>query len=341
MLPLILEVDDESSVAQLDRVVDLSELIARDSFEQENAIALDDAHRSLFHLYSRRVWNAPTAPRPARIESALGSVRANLEFEFRDSLTRKRADQLSDPPSEPTDLAEWFSELATGAHPHENPRWSDYVRNEISFDRIKQIVSHRSLFFLREPDPWIYAIPTLKGVAKAGLIDLLLDEYGWGKLDHMHSTIYSRLMESLDLDSRIDHYESSTPWQFLAVQNHQWMLALTPGLALQLLGTIYLTEAESPAAMANYLAAWERLGITDPEILHFYELHATADENHRDVALHEVLMPSCGGDRRAAHEIACGIFDGKSLEASYADALLGEFADGRLGNRVSASIIQG
>lgn len=323
---LIREIDENSSSAQLDRSIQHSKTIAAAAFKDGDEAALDDAHRSLFQLYARRIWNAPLSPLPIPVEEALRAVLTNLEHGFRGSLDEHRAGAVGQPPSQPVELAAWFNELATGPHPDEDPAWPSFVRDEISLAQLKQIVSHRSLFFLREPDPWIYAIPTLTGVAKAGLIDLLLDEYGWGKLEHMHSSVYARLMAALGLEAALDHHELSTPWQFLATQNHQWMLALTPGLSRQLLGTIYLTEAESPAAMSNYLAAWQRLGVTDTEILHFYELHVSADENHRDVALQEVLIPACADDPRAAMEIALGILDGKALEAHYANAMQGAFA---------------
>lgn len=339
--PLLSELDEDSSPTQCDRAIRLSETVSRAAFEQNAEIALEDVHRSLFHLYSRRVWNAPSAPLSAGLDHALQLIRDNLEREFRESLASKRDGLLSAPPADRSELASWFAELATGTHPHENPQWPAFIREEISLEQLKQIVSHRSLFFLREPDPWIYAVPTLAGVAKAGLMDLLLDEYGWGKLDHMHSTIYAKLMESLGLETALDHYEPSTPWQFLATQNHQWMLALTPGLSRQLLGTIYLTEADSPAAMNNYLAAWKRLEISDADVIHFYELHVTADENHRDVALQEVLMPVCDLDPNASHEIACGIFDGKSLEADYANNLLDGFERLPIKELVSTSSDQG
>jgi hypothetical protein len=151
------------------------------------------------------------------------------------------------------------------------------------------------------------------------LIDLLLDEYGWGKHERMHSTIYANVMRALGLDDELDHYETDASWQFLATLNHQWMCALDPTLTRRLVGVIYLTEADSPGAMTNYLAAWQRLGIDDEQVTEFYDLHVHADENHRDVALGEVALPVAQDEGpRAARDIATGIFDGRALEAAFA-----------------------
>lgn len=293
------------------------------AFDREVEAALDEAHRSLYELYADRIWRAPRRPRPAFVQSSLDRIRAELEQGFRKYLARRRNRAIVRPSH--FEVAEWMQDLALGPHPHENPNWGEFVRESIELDQLKQIVINRSLFFLREPDPWIYAVPRLTGIAKAGLIDLLLDEYGWGKLDHMHSSVYAELMEALDLDPSIDHYERAASWRFLATINHQWMLALTPELGMRLLGTIYLTEADSPAAMTNYLAAWSRLGIDDSEILRFYEIHVSADENHRDVALHEIVIPVCEDDPQTTGEVAIGIFDARTLEAEFAAELLTTF----------------
>ena len=85
-----------------------------------------------------------------------------------------------------------------------------YLRDEISLEQLEEIVAMRSLFFLKEPDPWAMVIPSLHGEAKAGLLDLLLDEYGWGRYDHMHSTVYEELMRALGLETGYDAYLDRT-----------------------------------------------------------------------------------------------------------------------------------
>lgn len=287
------------------------------AFRDDDPVALERTHRTLYALYADHVWRTPNSPTRARMEVA----RTTLERGFRDNLHRRREQheaQLLPPAS--TSLTTWFEKQALGEHPAESGEWSEHVREGITLDQLKCIVSQRSLFFLREPDPWIYAVPTLVGVAKAGLIDLLLDEYGWGKLDRMHSSVYARLMDALGLVSERDHYESESSWRYLATLNHQWMCALDGSLSRRLLGTIYLTEADSPQAMRNYLAAWARLGIDDPDVLEFYELHVEADENHSAVALDEVVLPVCAAEgEESIAEITKGIFDARTLEADFTE----------------------
>lgn len=304
--------------------------LATRAFDDGEEAALETAHRALYAIYAECIWRAPDHPRAPDEAHTIDRLRSEFECGFRARLDRRREQHIAaiDPPAR--DIAEWLERLALGDHPDEDGSWGEYVRDQADLDAMKRIVLQRSLFFLREPDPWIYAVPTLAGVAKAGLIDLLLDEYGWGKLDHMHSSVYARVMKALRLKTARDHYETETSWQYLATLNHQWMCALDPRLSRRLVGTIYLTEADSPGAMTNYLAAWSRLGIDDDNVTEFYDLHVHADENHRDVALHEVAMPVIEAEGpRAAREIAKGIFDGRALEAAFADS---EMARAEAGN---------
>lgn len=318
--------------AQLELPTDLgtdaAQRLSRSAFIDGDDDALQEAHRALYAIYADRIWRPTAAGQSAEILR----FRKILEAGFRGQLDRVREDagiELSPPKA---DIGPWFESLALGPHPLEDGSWGEYLRTEATRDALERVVSQRSLFFLREPDPWIYAVPSLTGVAKAGLIDLLLDEYGWGKLDRMHSSIYANLMEALGLETAIDHYELTTTWQFLATLNHQWMCALDPLLSRRLVGTIYLTEADSPQAMTNYLAAWDRLGIDDPRILEFYELHVAADENHRDVALSEVAVPIAEAEgEQAARDIAFGIFDARTLEAEFAKSELASSVDAQLG----------
>jgi hypothetical protein len=295
--------------------IDAAQRLARSAFDDNDPAALEEAHRSLYAIYAERIWR----PKGSDQATQLLQFRQILEAAFRDQLDRTRSEAAIDLTPPASDHGAWFEQLALGPHPFDDGSWGIYLHEHATLDAMKSVVAQRSLFFLREPDPWIYAVPTLTGVAKAGLIDLLLDEYGWGKLDRMHSTIYANLMEALDLETELDHYEYTTSWQFLATLNHQWMCALDPALSRRLVGTIYLTEAESPQAMNNYLAAWDRLGIDDPRVLEFYELHVQADENHRDVALHEVAAPVAEAEGpESAREIATGIVDARTLEAEFA-----------------------
>jgi hypothetical protein len=204
-----------------------------------------------------------------------------------------------------------------------------FYRQEATLGQLREVVAQRSLFFLKEPDPWTMVIPSLRGEAKAGLIDLILDEYGWGRHDQMHSTVYATLMEKLGLSTGHDDYFDQTSWQLLAGLNYQAMLARHRRFCRRMYGYIYLVEADSPSSMRNYLAAYARAGINDPEVLLFYQLHIDADEGHADVALNEVVAPVLQSEPAAAADIARGIVEGRYLHALFGEHLHSRFSANR------------
>lgn len=303
----------------------LPELLER-AFVADEEDALDDVHRALHAIVSEGV-GTPGAHRGNEHHPVIVAARDRIDEAFEASLARTPLPE--EPPADVDAFATWLADLALEREVHPPSGMGEYLRRHASLEEMREIVAQRSLFFLREPDPWIQALPTLHGPAKAGLIDLLLDEYGWGRLEHLHSTIYAELMQRLGLDTTPEAYADSVAWPFLAILNYQAMVGHRHRLTARLYGYIYLLEADSPASMEGYLAAWHRLGIDDPKILRFYELHAEADEGHRDLALHEVVVPVVRDHPELAPDIARGVLEGRLLHHRFSAHLATAFSEGR------------
>jgi hypothetical protein len=308
-------------------LVDEAAAVAASAFDDGDDAALDVAHRALYHMYALAMWSPVDAPRHNEHDLTLAAVLRELESGFERQLDRFPLP--GEPPADVDAFAAWLAELALVAPSVPDVGFGDDVRERVTLDQLREIVAQRSLFFLKEPDPWVMVVPSLRGQAKAGLVDVLLDEYGWGRYGHMHSTVYEVLMERLGLETGYDAYLDRASWTFLAVLNYQGMLARHRRLCRRMYGYIYLVEAESPAAMRNYLAAYERLGISDPDVLRFYELHVAADEDHQRVALEQMIVPVVRAEPEARHEIARGVVGGQHLEAAFTNHLRACFAQGR------------
>jgi hypothetical protein len=303
--------------------------LARRAFDEDDPRALDEAHRSLYALHAQSGWSPLQAPRDNQHDPTLTAVLLELERGFERGLARTPLPD--DLPQDPDAFAAWLQDLALHRDLPSLPAtgMAQYLREEITLEQLKEIVAQRSLFFLKEPDPWAMVIPTLKGPAKAGLLDLLLDEYGWGRHDHMHSTVYEDLMQRLDLETGYDHYLPQASWQFLASMNLQNMYARHSRLCRRMYGYIYLVEADSPESMKNYIAGYHRLGIEDEDFLKFYDLHITADEGHQDVALNEVVMPVVREEPSAMAEVARGVLEGRMVHHLFSSHLHASFTAGR------------
>jgi hypothetical protein len=302
--------------------------LATAAFTDHDPEALGAAHRALYHLAAQGTWSPIDAPRFNEHDLTLAAVRLELERGLEAQLAAYALP--GDLPEDPEAFGPWLEDLALHRDIGLPPSgMAGFYRERATLEQMKEIVAQRSLFFLKEPDPWAMVIPSLRGEAKAGLLDVLLDEYGWGRHDHMHSTVYENLMGALGLETGFDAYFERTAWQFLAVLNYQWMLARHRRLCRRMYGYIYLVEADSPDSMRDYLAAWDRLGIQDEAVRKFYDLHVTADEGHQQVALQEMIMPVVRAEPGAARDIARGVLEGRVLHHAFSTHLAASFAAGR------------
>ena len=301
--------------------------LAAGAFTEGDRARLDEAHRTLYLLYAQDAWSPVGAPRQNQHDPTMAAVLRALERGFEAALARHALPEA--PPDDPEAFCAWLADLALERELVPPTGMGDLLREATTLEQMREIVAQRSLFFLKEPDPWAMVIPSLRGQAKAGLLDLLMDEYGWGRYEHMHSTVYETLMRRLGLDTGFDHYLDRTAPEFLAVLNYQAMLARHRRLCRRMYGYIYLVEADSPRSMANYLAAYRRLGVDDEDVLRFYDLHVTADEGHQEVALREVILPVVRDEPDAREEIARGVLEGVHLHQGFSAHLAGAFRAGR------------
>ncbi len=307
------------------------------AFAREEPEALDVAHRALYVLGAQQGWSPAGVHRDNEHDLTLAAVRLELERAFEAQLARS-AVLPDDLPTDPGSFGPWLEQLALERPmAFEGPSMGAFYRDHVTLEQLSEVVAQRSLFFLKEPDPWTMVIPSLHGRAKAGLIDLILDEYGWGRFDQMHSTVYEVLMGKLGLETSYDHYFEQTSWPVLAGLNYQAMLARHRRLCRRMYGYIYLVEADSPGSMKNYLAAYARAGVEDPEVLKFYELHIDADEGHSDVALNEVVMPVVRDEPAAMADVAQGVLEGRWVHALLSAHLHECFSAGRSSLRVAAT----
>jgi len=323
---------DPAACAEL---LDAGRELARRAFVQDDDAAADVAHRALYAFGAQSGWSPSDAVRDQEHDLTLIALRLELERAFEAQLDRL-APLPEAAPQDPEAIRAWLSDLALERDLFGGPSMGAYYRERATLGQLKEVVAQRSLFFLKEPDPWTMVIPSLRGKAKAGLIDLLLDEYGWGRFDQMHSTVYERMMEKLGLETGYDHYLDRTAWQFLAGLNYQVMVGRHRRLCRRMYGYVFLVEADSPGSMRNYLQAYARAGVDDPEILTFYELHIDADEGHADVALNEVVMPVVRDEPDAATEIARGVVEGRWLHGLFSTHLHEAFSAGRSSLRPAA-----
>ena len=154
---------------------------------------------------------------------------------FRDRLEQALLAELIDEVGPPAAVADIATELHAIVNGGDGPSLSGYMAERGTAAEFREFAIHRSAYQLKEADPHTWVIPRLAGTAKAALLEIQTDEYGSGRLEAMHSTLFARTMRCLGLDPTYGTYLAALPGVTLATVNlisffglhRRWRGALT------------------------------------------------------------------------------------------------------------------
>jgi hypothetical protein len=167
---------------------------------------------------------------------------------------------------------------------------ASFIARQATLEQLREILVLRSPYQLKEADPHTFAIPRLRGRAKAALVEVQADEYGGGRVDRMHSELFARSMRSVGLDDRPNGYLDVVPPVVLAAVNALSHFALHRRLRGALCGHLAAFEMTSSLPAKRYVAGMQRLGLDEDAWL-FFDEHIEADAVHEQIAAGDL----CGG----------------------------------------------
>ena len=172
----------------------------------------------------------------------------------------------------------------------DGPCLATFLEKKADLEQFREFVTHRSIYHLKEGDPHTWAIPRLRGRAKAALVEIQADEYGGGRLERMHSELFRATMRALDLDDSYGAYLDRVPAITLAISNVMSLFGLHRRHRGALLGHLAAFEMTSSIPNRRYSRGLRRLG-GDAAARRFYDEHVRADAVHEQIAAHDM----CGG----------------------------------------------
>lgn len=216
----------------------------------------------------------------------------------------------------------------------DGPPLSQYLQRHADRRQFIEFVVQRSIYQLKEADPYTWVIPRLTGRPKAALLEIQFDEYGNGEAGQMHSELFRRLMQGLGLDDGYAAYVDAVPGIALAISNVMSIFGLRRELRAELLGHLAAYEMTSSGPCRRYAKGLRRLG-ADDDTCEFYDVHVMADALHEQIVAHDV----CGAVADAEPELTERIMFGAAaclyIERRFAEHLLSRWADGGSSLRVS------
>ncbi|OBF12004.1 iron-containing redox enzyme family protein [Mycobacterium sp. ACS4331] len=251
---------------------------------------------------------------------ALLSLRAGLERAFLDAVRTDVGEIDAD-----ATAADEMSALAV--EPADGKGLSYHLRDNGSWDQMREYFVHGSLYHLKEGDPHAWAIPRLTGQAKASFVAVEFDEFGGGRGARLHQQLFADLLDAAGLDSSYLGYLDDVPAETLAVVNLMSLFGLHRRWRAAAVGHFAATEITSPPGSRRLVEAMERLGA--PEVCAaFYREHVEADAVHEQVVRTDVVGDLVARDPSLDRDVVFGIRARDVVESRLADHMLARWNAG-------------
>jgi hypothetical protein len=241
-------------------------------------------------------------------DPSLLGLRQKLEIRFERALARAVPRRVIK-----TDAASALRDLVA-ADP--SPSLSRWMVERGTPEQFRELIVHRSFYQLREADPHTWAIPRLRGSAKAAMVMVQADEYGNGIAERMHSSLFARTMKAFELDATEGSYVDWLPGPTLASVNLMHLFGLHRRWRGAIAGHLAVFEMTSTAPNSRYADALRRFGY-GPDATEFYDEHVEADEVHQRIACEQLAGTLAREDPAMASDI---MFGGETL--LYLDGLV-------------------
>ena len=279
----------------------------------------DDLQLALYLCYELHYRSFAGVADDREWDPTLLAFRAELETAF---LARLSEDQG---PSTNQDPETFEVELSALIGSFDGPSLSAYLGDRGTLMEMREFAVHRSAYQRKEADPHTWGIPRLDGPAKAALVRIQADEYGFGRHDEMHYHRFAVTMEALGLDATYGAYLHCLPGSTLASVNVISLFGLHRRWRGALVGHLTVYEMTSVIPMSRYSAALGRLGV-DPVAREFYDVHVTADAQHRWIALYDLAGGLARQEPQLRPDILFGVQATLEVEARFAQHLLDRWA---------------
>jgi hypothetical protein len=216
------------------------------------------------------------------------------------------------------------------------PQLARYLQAEAPAEEFREFVTHRSIYHLKEADPHSWAIPRLRGRAKAALVEIQSDEYGAGSVHRMHSELFRATMRGLGLDDSYGYYLDQVPGVTLAISNLMSYFGLHREHRGALVGHLAAFEMTSSAPNRRYSKGLRRLG-GEGGATRFYDEHVTADALHEQLAAHDLCGSLVADEPELADDVLFGAACALHLDNLFADHLVRCWASGGSSLRTAES----
>ncbi|ALF52518.1 hypothetical protein ACX27_06130 [Nostoc piscinale CENA21] len=167
---------------------------------------------------------------------------------------------------------------------------SRYIREQMSEIGYRHLLAIASFDGLVEGSRLSRILGGTANEVQCTLVRVFLEEYGNGRLSRKHSTFFAQMLTEFEMNTEPEGYFDLVPWEVLACANQNFLTTERKRYFLRYSGALTYFEVAGPAAYKNYLAAAQRLKLSDAA-MGYWELHIREDERHGQWMLDSVALP--------------------------------------------------
>jgi pyrroloquinoline quinone (PQQ) biosynthesis protein C len=281
----------------------------------------DDAQLALWMLYEQHYRGFADALDTLEWDPDLLALRARLEAPFEDVLRRLAAPYVTDAVAGTDDLVTQVEAVVEAV---EVPSLAAFLQRHATREQVLHFLAERSVYHLKESDPHSFVLPRIDGPAKVALAELLYDEYGAGRPDRLHATLYADALSAAGLDTRHAAYVDQVTAETLAVNNVMSLFGLHRRLRGAALGHLAAFESTSSMPCRRIAAGAERVGLP-PAVAAYFDEHVEADAVHEQVAVRDICGTLVEAEPELRQDVLFGVAACLLLDARAAGRMLGDW----------------
>jgi hypothetical protein len=273
----------------------------------------DDAQIALWALYELHYRGFDDVDDDLEWQPELLHVRHDLEQAFETQLRERHVE-----PDVTTPFAESFFDYVAS---HDGRSLASFVQRGADVDQVRELLSMRTIYHLKESDPSAWLVPRLPVGPQAALMELQYDEYGAGNPNRLHAHLFARGIEACGLRSAYGAYIDDVPCVVLEQNNAMSMFGLHRRLRGAALGHLAAFEATSSLPSRRMAQGLDRLGFPQ-EMVDYYNEHVEADAVHEQLAVRTVCGRLLEAEPALIDDVYFGAFTCLDLEDRFAGAML-------------------
>lgn len=284
-------------------------------------LADDDAQLALYLCYELHYGELEDVDDDWEWDPGLLAFRIVLERAFETVL---RAIVPRPPAVDPHEVGAALQRLIAADN---GPELARFAETQATIEQLRELFVHRSAYQLKEADPHSWAIPRLSGPPKSALVEVQADEYGGGRAERIHATLFANAMAAVGLDPRYGAYLERLPGMTLATVNLMSLLGLHRRLRGAIVGHLAAFEMTSSLPNRRYGNGLRRLGVGDAAT-DFFDEHVEADAVHEQVAAWDLAGGLARAEPQLADQILWGAAALLEVEARCGRRILGAWERG-------------